>query len=89
MLKSFIPAILRAISERSKYWAVNALVVATAISVPALMYNTLPASLAIEEPTTLTIANVSIPSLLVILRASKVSAVSPDCEINTTNVSLS
>jgi len=36
------------------------LVVATAISQPALVYNTYFASLAIELPTTLTIARVSI-----------------------------
>lgn len=65
------------------------MVVATAISQPALVYNTYFASLAIELPTTLTIARVSILFWLAILKVAKESAVSPDCEIIITNVFLS
>ena len=64
-----------------------ALVVATAISGPAKVYITWSASLAILEPTTLTIANVFTPISFVRRSAARLSAVSPDCEIMTTNVS--
>ena len=63
---------------------VNALVDATDISGPACVYITMSASLAIEEPLTLTNASVSAPFFLEIRRASLVSAVSPDWEINIT-----
>ena len=63
--------------------------VATATSTPALRYNTLSASLAIDEAYPLTIAKVSILSSLVLRRASKVSAVSPDCDIKIAKVFLS
>jgi len=54
------------------------LVVATAISQPALIYKTLSASLAILEPITFTIAKVSIESSFAFLKEARVSAVSPD-----------
>ena len=54
-----------------------AFVVATAISGPALIYSVSSASLAIDEPTTFTIAKVSIPSSFAFRSEDKVSAVSP------------
>lgn len=65
--------------------AVNALVDATPISVPALVNNPLSVIRAIEEPTTLTTPNVLPPNSLIFLRHSMLSAVSQDCEINTCN----
>lgn len=44
------------------------------------------ASRAIVEPTAFTIARVSAPFSFAILRAARVSAVSPDCDTNITSV---
>ena len=55
---------------------------ATDISGPACVYRTLSASRATVEPKTLTMASVGIPISFAFRRAAKVSAVSPDCEIN-------
>ena len=60
-------------------------VAATPISGPALVYITWSASLVIELPTTLTIANVS-DFFFAILSAFIVSAVSPDCVTKITSV---
>ena len=84
-----MPDILTAKRAIKVTCAKKAFVVATAISGPALTYKTCLASLAIEEPYTLTIAKVSIPSSLAFLRAAKESAVSPDWLITITKVSLS
>lgn len=61
-------------------------VVATAISGPAYVYMHTAASRAIVEPTAFTIARVSAPFSFAILRAARVSAVSPDCDTNITSV---
>ena len=59
----------------------------TDISGPASVYITIFASLAIDEPTTLTMASVSAPIEFASFKAASVSAVSPDCEIITTRSS--
>ena len=63
--------------------------VATATSIPASVYITLSASLAIDESLLLTIARVLIPFSLASFNDANVSAVSPDCDISITKVSLS
>ena len=57
------------------------MVEATEISGPACVYTTISASLAIDEPLTLTIAIVSAPACFASSSAALVSAVSPDCDI--------
>ena len=60
---------------------IYAFVEATDISGPACVYTTISASLAIDEPLTLTIAIVSAPLCFASSKAAFVSAVSPDCDI--------
>lgn len=79
---------LNANKRRINTWARYAFVVATATSIPASVYITLSASLAIDESLLLTIASVSIPFSLASFRAANVSAVSPDWDISITSVSL-
>ena len=63
--------------------------VATATSIPASVYITYLASLAIEDSCLFTIAKVSILFSLANFNDANVSAVSPDCDISITKVSLS
>ena len=67
-------------------WVVYALVVATAISGPAQVYSTWSLSLAMEEPTTLTMDRIFAPSRLASRSAAMVSSVSPDWLMTTTRV---
>ena len=66
-------------------WVVKALVEATPISVPALVWNFQSVSRIMALEATLQMAKVlSCPKDFACLRAAKVSAVSPDCETTTT-----
>ena len=79
---------LKAIKDKTVICDKKALVVATAISIPALVYITLVVFLAIDEPTTLMIPSESNFSSLTLFKQAIVSAVSPDCEIKITKVFL-
>ncbi len=72
-------ALPKAIATRARTitWEVKAFVEATPISGPAWMYTPASVSLAIVEPTTLTMPNTRQPLDLHTLSAARVSAVSP------------
>ena len=59
-------------------WAVKALVLATPISGPALVVMTPCALRVMADPTTLQMASVGVPLLIISACAAMVSAVSPD-----------
>ena len=65
-------------------WVLYALVVATAISGPAHVYSTSWDSLAMEEPTTLTMDRMRAPRFFASRRAAMESSVSPDWLITMT-----
>merc|ERR1719209_1585253 len=80
--------ITRANIMRQSIWLVYALVEATPISGPALMCTPEWLSLQMVDPTVLVMPMIRAPLDLQYLRAPKVSAVSPDCEIKKQTSSL-